>query len=558
MKFRCLIAFILLISYTAVLSALDWTVLIYMAADNDLASYALHNIEQMEQAEQAQGLDLAVQVDLPDVGAKRYLIRQHPEPGIQSSIIQNLGQLDSGDPQSLQDFINWGFDRYPAQRKMLILWSHADSWYKSPKYIAPDQESGNVIGVANKELEQALRGTAHLDILLFDACSMQSIEIMYELKDLADIIVGSADLVPVYGFPYETMIPLIEGDPELLASRIPQLYTDSYLPGTPNNPSSGYYITTCSAIQTSSLQDFYLAFRAFSAELRSAAPLLAPLREELFEMNSGFADVDLWQFLIRLEQAGIMDVSELKTLLEEIILASSYTLPWIEPDLSSIALWYPDLRFNFDAAWQTYMQLDFAKTGWLSLVNLALGKDNTPPAAPELIWQDQRYGRVYLGIKSPLDVDSLSFRLETTHGEYEINPSAYAPEFVFDFAIESDGSYALYAMDRIGNESQPLLGTYQYQIPQRSMLVRPNPVLDARLAFLEWYLDDSSAESLTLNLYNLRGQRLICHHFEVPHQSPGLLKLDELPGFTKLKRGIYILELSSGGRKMQKKLTILR
>jgi hypothetical protein len=547
----------ILIFVAGFLYAEDWTVLVYMAADNDLASFARQNLEQMEEPEQPQGLKLVVQVDLPEVGAKRYLIQQNPEPGISSPEIQTLGSIDSGDPDSLKDFILWGFDRYPAARKMLIIWSHANSWYKSPKYIAPDQETGNMIGVANKELSQALMGTPHLDILLFDACSMQSIEIMYELKDKADIIVGSADLVPVNGFPYIEMIPLFEGDPEILASQIPQLFTDSYLPGTANNPSMGYLITTCSAVKTSTLSDFYDAFTEFSRVLRPQAAHLALLREQLFEMNSGYADVDLRQFLQRLKQEQIIDTSQLLGMLDDMILASSYTLPWIESDLSSIALWYPDVRINLNNAWRIYMKLDFAKTGWLSLVNLALGADNTPPQAVELLSQDIRFGRVYLRLKAPLDVDSLYYRLQSDHAGFELYPAAYATEFELDFGIDKDGSYQIFAIDRAGNESEALSGTYLYQVPQAAILIRPNPVRDPRTAYLEWYHEAAKDQALTLTLYNLRGQCVLRQSIDVPNQTPGMLKLDQVSGFASLQRGIYFLELRSAELKLRRKLTIL-
>lgn len=542
---------------STVLFATDWTVLVYMAADNDLSSYAIQDIIQMERAVQAENLKLVVQVDLPEYGAKRYLIKENQSSWISSPVLQNLGTIDSGDPRQLKDFIRWGFGRYPSQHKMLIIWSHADSWYKNPKYIAPDQDTGNVIGVANGELSDALGAGPKLDILLFDACSMQSVEIVHTLRHYADIIVGSADQVPVNGFPYNTIVPVLAGDPELLAAKLPKLYTDSYQPGTENNPSMGYFITTCSAVKTTKAADFYLAFTDFSKALRPVAGELAAIREELFEMNSGYADVDLQQFLTRIHEAGLIDSTPLLTMLKEMILASSYTLPWPEAGLSSLALWYPDIRYNLNAAWKTYMQMEFGKTGWLSLVNLALGEDTIPPASPELIKQYSRFGKLYLQLKAPVDMDSLYYHLETGNLSLDIYPKAYAEEFELSFDISANGSYSIYAIDRSDNVSSPLMGDYSYEPPQSALLIYPNPIRDLRSAFLEWYLDDGKDASLSLKLYDIKGQKLINYHFSVPGQSPGMLKLDQVPGLSELAQGIYLLELNSGGRKMRKKLTIL-
>lgn len=548
---------ILLILGASSLFATDWTVLVYMAADNDLSSFAVEDIIQMERAVQAKNLKLVVQVDLPVSGATRYLIKENQSPWIASTAIQELGTIDSGDPGELKNFIRWGFARYPSQHKMLIIWSHADSWYKNPKYIAPDQGTGNIIGVANGELASALSAGPKLDILLFDACSMQSIEIVHTLRHYADIIVGSADQVPVQGFPYSEIVPVLAGDPELLAVKLPKLYTDSYLPGSANNPSAYYYTTTCSAVKTDKADDFYQAFKDFSRALRPVAGDLAAIREELFEMNSGYADVDITQFLTRIHEAGLIDSSPLLTLLKEMILASSYTLAWPESNLSSLALWYPDIRYNLDAAWKTYMKMEFGKTGWLSLVNLALGEDITPPARPELIRQFARFGKLYLQLKAPVDVDSLYYRLESGELNFEIYPRAYAEEFELSFDFAANGSYKIYAIDRSNNVSSALAGDYSYESPEPALLIYPNPIRDLRLAFLEWYSEERSDKSVSLKLYNIKGQRLINYHFNVPSQSPGMLKLDLVPGFDKLAQGIYLLELNSGSKKMRKKLTIL-
>ncbi|MDY0127522.1 MAG: T9SS type A sorting domain-containing protein, partial [Candidatus Cloacimonadaceae bacterium] len=128
-------------------------------------------------------------------------------------------------------------------------------------------------------------------------------------------------------------------------------------------------------------------------------------------------------------------------------------------------------------------------------------------------------------------------------------------ELSFDFS--TDGSYSIYAIDRSDNVSSPLTGDYSYEPPQSALLIYPNPIRDIRSAFLEWFFEQSKDESVSLRLYNIKGQRLIDYRFNVPSQSPGMLKLDLVPGLSGLAQGIYLLELNSGGRKMHKKLTIL-
>lgn len=540
-------------------AAEDWTVLVYMAADNDLSAQAIANIQQMEEAVQPSGLNLIVQADLEGTGAKRYRVNHHPQPGIGSPVIQNLGIIDSGIPQTLQNFVNWGFNRYPAQRRMLIIWSHADSWYKKNKYIAPDLDSGNAIGVANGELASALANTPHLDILLFDACSMQSIEIAYELRHFADYIVGSADLVPVKGFPYAQMIPLFVGLPSTLAASIPELYTDSYLPNTPNNPSDFYLTTTCSSLRTADLDGFYSSFSTLVPDLFLHAKDLMLLREQLYEMNSGYADVDLYQLLKSMLEHGILaeQCASLIQELDNLILASSYTLNWPEANLKSLAIWFPDIRMNLDNAWEIYIQLAFPKNGWLSVVNAAIGEDFSAPRTPQLIRQYQRHGNLNLAFRASLDPDPLYYHLQSTHADFYIYPPAYALEFITRFPIYGDGEYRLYAIDKAGNRSHPLIEQYSFENTVQSQVIMPNPSTRGNPVFMDWFVDDPQSESFTLNVYNNRGQLVLNHTFIAPIQSTGSLRLDTIPGFHKLVRGTYIVELKSKKLRLRTKLALL-
>lgn len=57
------------------------------------------------------------------------------------------------------------------------------------------------------ELKDVLRNAPHLSFLLFDACFMQSVEVVYELKEHADYIIGSPTEIPAPGAPYQKVVP---------------------------------------------------------------------------------------------------------------------------------------------------------------------------------------------------------------------------------------------------------------------------------------------------------------------------------------------------------------
>ena len=50
---------------------------------------------------------------------------------ITSTPVEDLGELNMGDPQTLYDFIYWSMTNYPADKYFLILWDHGSGWHKS-------------------------------------------------------------------------------------------------------------------------------------------------------------------------------------------------------------------------------------------------------------------------------------------------------------------------------------------------------------------------------------------------------------------------------------------
>ncbi len=540
------------------LCAANWTVLVYMAADNNLAQSGKHNLNEMESATQPEGLNLVVQADFPGERTKRYLIEQDADPDhITSNVIKDMANTDSGDPNTLRDFIIWGRNRYPAERYMLVIWAHGDSWYKGSKWISPDDETSNLIGIANGELKSALVGTGDWDILLFDACSMQSVEIITEMQDLTDYVVASADLVPATGFPYAQIIPLLHQAPSSVAEQIPELYQQSYLPGEVNNPSNQYLTTTCSAISTAGFGAFIEHWKSFSASMRSYASELADIRGDLFEMNTGYADVDLRQLLVRLSANGIPGSTALLDEWNSLILASAFTLPYSESDVGTAAIWFPDSRYNYNAAWQHYMKLDFSRTGWLGVVNISLGDPYTAPESPDLISANTIFDRLILDIAAPLSPDSLHYQITINDDEYTLSPSAYSPQFQFTASVEQSGSWSVTAIDQNGLRSDPLQGlfTLSSEIDQ-PMIVYPNPMKVPLAGRLIWKQPSESVNRLSVGIFNIRGQKVAERMFDADIPQGELYLLD-IDGFSELKRGIYLIHLRLGKRDLRCKLTIL-
>ena len=551
---------IFLLTIGIFLSAESWTVLLYMAADNNLAEMGRLDINSLESVAQPANLNLIVQADFPE-GAKRYKIQQDNSEQITSPVLANLGTINSGDPNTLNSFIKWGFNRYPAQRKMLIIWSHGDSWYKdnSGKWICPDDNAQDLISVSGGELVLALSGIPYLDILLFDACSMQCIEVINEIHSFADYIIGSEDLVPQYGFPYEDIIPLFNGDFDELLAQIPELYVSSYLPGQGINPGGALWSVTCSVVKTELVPQFVQQIKNFAISQRFLAPKYFTVRNSCYSMNTGLADVDIRDFLEKAQTIWTSGTQNLLSLWNSIVISSCFTNPEETGNIGTAAIWFPDSRFNFENGWRQYHKLNFSRSRWLSFVNSAIGNDTFPPETPILISQNLIYNTLQISLQANPDPDSLYYEITIDEGQhfqyFYTNPDNAV--FTIMLQISQAGTYQIRAIDQSGNKSQPLIGNYTYSNPQASIIINPNPVSGTSLAVLRWWASEDLAGKIQLEIYNLKGQKVINRYLGEVIAGEGNFLLSAEPKFRALPSGVYILRLHLGNRKFTKKLTIL-
>ena len=102
--------------------------------------------------------------------------------------------------------------------------------------VCSDDGSGNAIDATelHNVLTKATRYFGQpVDILGLDACLMCNIELAYELRDSVRYLIGSEEIVPNSGWPYDRILRRLVANPAMsareLAQRIPQEYIRRYV-----------------------------------------------------------------------------------------------------------------------------------------------------------------------------------------------------------------------------------------------------------------------------------------------------------------------------------------
>lgn len=98
--------------------------MVFIAGDNNLDTFGTADIkEMMSVSDTGDKLSILVQQDqsvmASNSGTKRYVIQN----GVKEKTI-DLGETNTGDANTLTEFIQWGLTNYKADRNIVVLWNH--------------------------------------------------------------------------------------------------------------------------------------------------------------------------------------------------------------------------------------------------------------------------------------------------------------------------------------------------------------------------------------------------------------------------------------------------
>jgi hypothetical protein len=205
----------------------EWTVLVYLAADNDLEEAALVDMEEMAEAAGA-GVRFVVFIDRspdyvsgPVVGIPDFDDAKVIEiTGSGAEIVHEAGEVNSGHPQTLAWFLWYGLTNHPSERTAIVLWNHGigpvEAIGVDESSLLPDG-SPDLLDVV--QLQQAFQsayqvaGTDRVDLVVFDACLNGFFELAQAMSPFSRYFLASEQLVQGDGQDYTAFEALNDGTP---------------------------------------------------------------------------------------------------------------------------------------------------------------------------------------------------------------------------------------------------------------------------------------------------------------------------------------------------------
>jgi len=197
----------------------EWTIMAFYGADTNLEAALLNDINEFELAG---GSDEQIRIIA--------LVDRHPEhdasngdwttarlfevnnnttedaedvypPRVDSVELADLGEQDTGDGETLAQFLTWAVRTYPAEHYAISIGSHGAGW----KGLSQDDTTGEELGtdptiISLPELTKALditkviAGVDKFDLMINDACLMSSVEYHSAVADYFDLTLASPEI----------------------------------------------------------------------------------------------------------------------------------------------------------------------------------------------------------------------------------------------------------------------------------------------------------------------------------------------------------------------------
>ena len=111
--------------------------------------------------------------------------------------------ISMSEPETLLDFLKWAKDNYPADRYMLVFWDHGGGFTFGYGVDDVNTREDGVQLLFSSEIIKCLEmADIKFDMIGFDACLMQDIDLAFELEPYADYYLGSEETESGFGWNY--------------------------------------------------------------------------------------------------------------------------------------------------------------------------------------------------------------------------------------------------------------------------------------------------------------------------------------------------------------------
>ncbi|MFN5990091.1 MAG: pre-peptidase C-terminal domain-containing protein, partial [Dolichospermum sp.] len=446
----------------------DWTVMAYITA-SDLQSFAFKDVNEMEVAasrlpstvnfaalwdQSSQRTTYATGGSAAWGDTGRAIIRPDTNTNTVVTPFERIGEQNTGNPNTLVNFVQWATTNAPANNYALVMWDHGGGFYG---FNYDDSDGTTSDNLTTNELATALNtlksAGINISVLAFDACLMAMAEVGFALKDYARVFVASEEVVGGDGYDYTTAFNALLTNPgqvtaQSLASGLVTSFQNQY-------QGSGNGWDTLSATDTTQFNAFTTALRGFTSSVSTSATasdwtkLQAARNSATGFDNQDFRDLGQYMGAIA-NNSGITQVIRTNaqlviTALNNLVIADTTD----QFDTQGLSIYLPAPGSSLDSSYLNGYQSFFTATGWKDyLQSFTTRTGGRSGSAPDwsLDWSESN------------DLAATAYNLRTLIGDghtfKRLNIHQVADQDWFRFTINQTGATG----DRVKVNYSPING----------------------------------------------------------------------------------------------------
>ncbi|MGC8718207.1 MAG: clostripain-related cysteine peptidase [bacterium] len=349
----------------------EWTILMYLDGHNNLGPYILNELNYLNNVTSTAGVNVVIVAGLSQTNPLSSLYYFH------NRTFQTLtqGNYNFGDPALLQNFLAYGIQNFPAKKYLVVIEDHGSGWrnkavQSSTRDICLDEIYNSSLTMP--ELKSALQSTVSLlgrkiDLIFFDACVMGTIEVDYEIKDLANYLVSSEATLWGGGTRWDTMLNQLVSNPTMSPGSLGVLVAQTYFNSISKERTIA--VKDLSKIDTIANDIYYFAHYLRDCISASASAIMYWRNQTTsFRPYSDISKeyIDLYQYANLV--ANNTSYSNLQnaalSLMSDITSSTLYCAYAGYSSAKGYSIWFPQDSTSYNSGYSKYSALDFTQDSY--------------------------------------------------------------------------------------------------------------------------------------------------------------------------------------------------
>ncbi len=269
--------FLVICLFSVPAMAAKWTFMVYLDGDNNLEQAGVDDVNEMEKVGSTSDVNIVVLFDRAKgfdssngdwtTAKVARIVKDNDAKKMSSfaSSAEDWGEADMGSKKTLTKFVKYAMKKYPAEKYALVLWNHGGGWrslelmesasrgfpvsepgfqYNYDEHVRLKLEMGRLMTISGarticgddshgtilntEDVRLALRDIPKLNLIGMDACLMAMVEVAYELRNKANVMVASEENEPGFGWPYDLLLKPLTERPSMNEVALGKIIVDSY------------------------------------------------------------------------------------------------------------------------------------------------------------------------------------------------------------------------------------------------------------------------------------------------------------------------------------------